>query len=364
MEVHVPHDVVSNHILPRIPAKSVYPFKCVLKEWHSFLTSDTFKNQNNDRHIHDHENNLKLLVFYKTKALFEFITIDCEAAPSYKGLTPTRRPLPQFGDTTPHDIRILTSFYGLVCLGIIKDKGDVGYSNLIILNPLTNEYKRLSKSNSRKECNYTPYSWSLFGFYYSCCEDDYKLLFVNILDDKVHIYALRSDSWRKVDVFQHTWRLYTINRRRGTYFNENLYFLQLNSADRLSSIIRFDTKTERLSKIETPNVDDNSNASHNYFATIMVKSDCIHVCVKYDIKISCDRGFRRTSYIKLWKLDENENMKEVVTYQLRPHVDGISMSYLVPLHLLENGNCLMRNCSCHEHQIYEVDLKKKKDYFK
>ncbi|GJX78457.1 homeobox-leucine zipper protein HAT22-like protein [Tanacetum coccineum] len=83
---------------------------------------------------------------------------------------------------------------------IIKDKGDVGYSNLIILNPLTNEYKRLSKSNSPKECNYTPYSWSLFRFYYSCCEDDYKLLFVNFLDDKVHIYALRTDSWRKVDL--------------------------------------------------------------------------------------------------------------------------------------------------------------------
>nr|GEX14554.1 hypothetical protein [Tanacetum cinerariifolium] len=141
MEVHVPYDVISNHILPRILAKSVCRFKCVSTEWHSFLTSDTFKNKHNDHNIDDHENNLKLLVLYKTKALFEFTTIDYEAAPRDKGLTPTRRPLPQFGGTTPHNIHILTSFHGLVCLGIIKENGDVGYFDLILWNPFTNEYK-------------------------------------------------------------------------------------------------------------------------------------------------------------------------------------------------------------------------------
>nr|GEX61654.1 hypothetical protein [Tanacetum cinerariifolium] len=240
MEVHVPHEIISNHILPRIPAKSVCRFKCVSKEWHSFLTSDTFKNKHNDHNIDDHENNLKLLVLYKTKALFEFTTIDCEAAPSDKGLTPTCLPLPQFGGTTPHDIHILTSFHGLVCLGIIKENGDIGYSDLILWNPLTNEYK-------------------------SCCEDDYKLLFVDLFDNNVYIYALRLDSWKKID-------------------------------------------------------------------------------------------------IKLCKLDEYGNMKEVLTYELRPNVYDHTISSLIPFHLMKNGNWLMlKNCwHSNNDRIYKVDLKKKR----
>ncbi|GJR90740.1 putative F-box domain-containing protein [Tanacetum coccineum] len=174
MEVHVPHDVILNHILPRIPAKSVCRFKCVSKEWHSFLTSDMFQNKHN-RHVDDHKNNLKLLVLSKTEKSLEFATIDCEAPLSDKGLTPTRRSLPPFEDsTTPYHIDILTSFHGL------------GLHHVFI-------------GNSR--------IW-----YYSRCEDDCKLLFVNFTDDNVYIYSLRWDSWRKVDGFQQTSRLYPGSR--------------------------------------------------------------------------------------------------------------------------------------------------------
>ncbi|GKA59868.1 F-box/kelch-repeat protein-like protein [Tanacetum coccineum] len=360
MEVHIPHDVVSNHILPRVPAKSLCRFKCVSKEWHSFLTSDMFKNKHN-RHVDDHKNNLKLLSLFETKSSFEFATIDCEVPRRRKGLTPTRRPLPQFGDTTPGDIDILTSFHGLVCLGIKKYKYDAEYSGLILWNPLTNEYKRLSKYNSHKIRHSASY-WK-FRLYYSCCEDDYKLLLVKLFDDHVYIYSLKSDSWRKVDAFQHTSRLGHELLSRGTYLQENLYFLQENSNNRrLSSIIRFDTKTECFSKIETPYVDRDA---YNYFPTMVVKSDCIHVCVKYDIYMSCDNSFGRTTCIELWKLDEYGKMKEVVTYQLRPRVyNDQTISSLIPFHLMKNGKWLMRNCSSREHKIYEVDLKKKKHYFK
>ncbi|GJR92254.1 F-box/kelch-repeat protein-like protein [Tanacetum coccineum] len=358
MEVHVPHDVILNQILPRVPAKSVGRFKCVSKEWHSFLMSDMFQNM----YIDHHQYNLKLLVLSKTEKSLEFATIDCEAPPSDKGLTPTRRPLPPFEGITPYKIRILASFHGLVCLGI-HERVSCVYSHLILWNPLTNEYKRLSKSYSHKECNKIWWYGSAFGLYYSCCEDDYKLLYVNFFHGNVYIYSLRSDSWRKVHVFQHTSRLYNERWSRGTYLNENLYFLE-NSNDRLSSIIRFDTKTEQFSKIKTPNVDDDPN--EYYFAAIVVKNDCIHVCVKYDIHGSCDNGFRRTTCIKLWKLDEYGNMKEVLTYQLRPHVYDFHITSLIPFHLMKNGKWLMRNeCDSYKHKIYEVDLiNKKKHYFK
>ncbi|GJU11744.1 putative F-box domain-containing protein [Tanacetum coccineum] len=88
LEVHVPDDVILNHILARVPTKSVCRFNCVSKEWHSFLASDMFKNKHN-QHVDDHKNNLKFMFLSKTETSFEFATIDCEEAPpSDKDLTP------------------------------------------------------------------------------------------------------------------------------------------------------------------------------------------------------------------------------------------------------------------------------------
>ncbi|GJT25020.1 putative F-box protein [Tanacetum coccineum] len=360
LEVHVPDDVILNHILARVPTKSVCRFNCVSKEWHSFLASDMFKNKHN-QHVDDHKNNLKFMFLSKTETSFEFATIDCEEAPpSDKDLTPTRRPLPPFEETTPYDIHILTSFHGLVCLGILKDWRDVEYSDLILWNPLTNEYKRLSKSKYQHRDCITLY-WK-FGLYYSCCEDYYKLLCLNLFDDYVYIYSLKSDSWRKVDAFQHISRLFIERWSQGTYLNENLYFLRQDINNQSSSIIRFDTKNERLSKIETPCVDANNQDAKFYFATIMVKSDCIHVCVKYDINMSCDKSFQRTTCIELWKLDEYGKMKQVLTYQLRPLLyDHNTISSLIPFHLMKNGNWLMlkNGSSFSNDRIYKVYLKKK-----
>nr|GEX56509.1 hypothetical protein [Tanacetum cinerariifolium] len=257
MEVHVPHDVILNHVIPRVPAKSVGRFRCVSKEWHSFLTSKMFQNM----HIDHHPNNIKLLVFSKTETpLFEFTTINCEAPPSDNGFTPIC--LPRFEGITPRRIYILASFHGLVCLGI-KEMDDASvYSDLILWNPLTNEYK-------------------------SSCEDDYKLLAVKIFGDKVYIYSLKSDSRRKVDAFQSTHIIY-----HGRWSPDT------------------------------------------------------------------DSGFGwTTTYIKLWKLDEYGNMKEVATYQIRPH--GYAR-HLIPFHLMRNGNWLMRDGWSQNHKIYKVDLKNQK----
>ncbi|GKE31406.1 F-box/kelch-repeat protein-like protein [Tanacetum coccineum] len=214
------------------------------------------------------------------------------------------------------------------------------------------EYKTLSKSNCHQECNNIGFFCS-FGLYYNFYEDDYRLLYVRNLENKVYIYSLRSDSWRKVDVFQDTSRLYLKYQSPGTYLNDNLYFLQ-DSDEPLSSIIRFDTKTERFSKIETPNADDNLKV-YDYCASITVKGDCIHVCVKYDTGLK--------TFIKLWKLDKDGKMTEVLNYQLRLHdfIDFDIIRNLIPFHLLKNGKWLMlkNRWSSYNHRIYKVDLKKK-----
>nr|GEZ42489.1 hypothetical protein [Tanacetum cinerariifolium] len=119
---------------------------------------------------------------------------------------------------------------------------------------------------------------------------------------------------------------------------------------------RVDTKTKPFLEIETHHLDDNPDA-YDYYSTIVVKGDCIHVCVKYDIDISYDSGFGSMTCIKLWKLDEYGKMIELVDYKLRTPVYDIPLGSLIPFYLMKNGNWVM--CSYENHQIYKVDLKKK-----
>nr|GEV87778.1 hypothetical protein [Tanacetum cinerariifolium] len=68
------------------------------------------------------------------------------------------------------------------------------------------------------------------------------------------------------------------------------------------------------------------------------------------------------TWIKLCKLDEYGNMKEVLTYELRPNVYDHTISSLCPFHLMKNENWLMlKNCwDSNNDRIYKVDLKNKR----
>ena len=115
MASEFPQDIVLFNILPRLPGNSVIRFKCVSKQWNSFLSTPLFKKM----HLHnipndDHHNPHKLLILLSAKSSW-FRTMDCEAPED--GLT-TGRNLPF--KVTNHELSIvpLTSFHGLVCVGL------------------------------------------------------------------------------------------------------------------------------------------------------------------------------------------------------------------------------------------------------
>ncbi|KAI3712277.1 hypothetical protein L1987_70828 [Smallanthus sonchifolius] len=82
-------------------------------------------------------------------------------------------------------------------VGRMKDALRNEYSDLILWNPSTCEYRTLSKGNHH-HC-YRIWPKRAFSLYYSSCDDDYKLLRVT---HDVYIYSLRSDSWRTVGYSQ------------------------------------------------------------------------------------------------------------------------------------------------------------------
>nr|GEX45441.1 hypothetical protein [Tanacetum cinerariifolium] len=300
MAVSLPQDVILFQIITRVPTKSVDRFKCVSKQWNSFLMSDKFKEMHNDHNlqkvfVYPHLEPQNLFLLYAGTATF--YTIDCELPPDN---SPCSRPLPQFvAYRSPRHTSILTSFHGLVCVGIEKNlRRDF---DIILWNPVTTEYKRLSKPSNPDHMECYKGSGRVYGLYY--CSDT-KSPFQDDL-------------------------------RPGVCLNENLYFQSDIITD---SSLRFDTKAKRFHKIKNPPIPD----GYSPWTKITVENGSIHLCVLYD------------SIIELWKFIANGDIwTKVATYQ--PNHDIFDFS---PGHLTSNGNLLMID-SIKGLRVFQVDLKKK-----
>ncbi|GKC63701.1 F-box/kelch-repeat protein-like protein, partial [Tanacetum coccineum] len=189
----VPTGILLFNILPRLPARAVLRFKCVSKQWYSFLKTKMFF----DMHTYhatttnDHNN---LLVFSNETSKAKFSTIDCEGDDDFASW----RTVPF--KVNRKQMSILTSVHGLVGVGIkhprVYENFIEYYSNLVLWNPFTREFKALSKTGARAECY--AQNGRVMALYYSHSDDDYRLLNVTNFCN-VYIYSLKSDSWRKVE---------------------------------------------------------------------------------------------------------------------------------------------------------------------
>ncbi|GKC77002.1 putative F-box domain-containing protein [Tanacetum coccineum] len=278
-------------------------------------------------YVYPHLEERKLFLNYSSEAAM-FYTIDCESLPDN---APCSRPLPQFVARSPQYTRILTSFHGLVCLGIKKNlRGDF---DIILWNPVTTEFKRLSKPSDldNMECSGRGY-----GLYYCSGADDYMLLVVTV-SCNAYIYSLKSDSWRKLD----TKPPFQYYLRPGFCLNQNIYFLSHNITE---GSMRFDTKAKRFHKMKNPPVPDGSDSPCS--PAITVQKGSIHLCAMY--------GWTCI----MWKFIADEDIwRKLVTYQLLPNNDTLG---LYPLHVTSNGNLLMIDHKHGGNRICQVDLPKKK----
>ncbi|XP_024963697.1 F-box/kelch-repeat protein At3g06240-like [Cynara cardunculus var. scolymus] len=350
-DIHRPHKNITPelppeiwlfHILPRLPIKSLLRVMSVCRQWRSIIKTPTFANV----HLHrvttngHHENSHKLLVL-STITPCSFRTMDCETPED--DLT-TARSFPF--KTSPENVMIIASLNGLVCVGIKKCRyDDDEYSDLILWNPVTGDYKTLSKANSNKQCYKT--CGIAFGLYYSCADDDYKLLRVTI-DRDAYIYSLRSDSWRMVESTQeylrHKPSWFSESWNPSTFLNEKLYFLKQVKRATVSpqsySIIQFDVKTEKLTETAAPSFGNLLTGCLN----MTVLRGCIHLTI-WKAKF---RHWCRT--MEMWRMDEDGDWGKMVTYCSIPSFPWFQQQ----LHLMRSGNWLMHS----EYGIYEVDLEK------
>ncbi|GKA09091.1 F-box/kelch-repeat protein-like protein [Tanacetum coccineum] len=320
----LPHDVFYN-ILLRLPVRSLIYCLCVSKQWHSIIKSPMFANMHLKRITHgDHQNHHKLLVLHRNIPC-TFSTFDCETL----DLGPCR-PVPF--EVTNGNIRIKSSCNGLVLVTLKKDVSDTMFSDLILWNPLTGDYKTLSKPKYYKEL-YDKLG-NVFEMYYNSSEEDYRLLRITYRHN-VYIYSLKSDTWRRIklkDAFesvsnfihkQHKMLFKGSIWLAGTW-NENLY---LNT---YGNKIVFDTKTEKFTEINTLLIYNQQTHSE-----ITVQRGCMYLWVKYRIQ----RDRISQEYIKLFKMKEDGDWGNISTYI---HDAKDLDRFLRPLHLMRGGNWLMK----------------------
>ncbi|KAD3067993.1 hypothetical protein E3N88_35873 [Mikania micrantha] len=178
--------LIESEILTRLPAKSVGRFKCVCKQWKSFLSTPTFVRT----HLHYHRtiNDHKLLL--------------ADGA--------TLRKVP-FTDTIPSNpnpnpsgahakvLLLLASLDGLVLLASITQEGP---TELVFLNPLTGAFRKLSpffEPDPNDIFGFTHF-YDVMGFYKDDSCNDYKLVYLIAGGDLgAYIYSHRLDTWREID---------------------------------------------------------------------------------------------------------------------------------------------------------------------
>lgn len=202
-------------------------------------------------------------------------------------------------------MEIISSFHGLLCIGGMNNEYE--YSDIILSNPVTGEYKILSKTNSQNGC-YMKYG-KAFELYYSSYDDDYKLLRVTN-GCRAYIYSLKSDSWREVG-FLKDFEYERQDRMLSTWLNEKLYILLTLTIDESLqshySIIRFDFKTEKFNEIAAPSFERKTIC-----LCLTVQKGSIHLWVTNDnLKVNSMDACRE---IELWRMSGDEKWTKVVSY--------------------------------------------------
>lgn len=181
----IPLDILSNGILPRLPAKSLMRFKCVSKTWLALIPSHEFIQRQLSYALTSSTNDLFILT--GNDSCLYSCSLDLPEAPAVK--------LPSFGI----EPSVVGSCNGLLCIQIYRP-----YC-LVLLNPSTGSYRKIPSLLPPRRC-----SALSFGFGYDSRTDDYKVVrlaerhpslgfFGRQMDRIVQVFSLSTNSWEVIE---------------------------------------------------------------------------------------------------------------------------------------------------------------------
>lgn len=242
---YLPHDLISHHILTRLPIKTLLQFKSVSKEWYSTISSCEFTKMHLKSFILTHhpsspiewlfihaENNYYLLYCEEDEQVLDYYFVKLET---------------NFDEQDKDDeLHLVGSCNGLVCLANSSSNGG---NYFYIWNPISQNFHRFSDQSMLSFNHRT--SW---GFAYVSSSDDYKVVRLdqnrNTLEMVTRVFSLKTREWKQINDhgFDHNVSLAKTNP--GVLVNETLYwFMDTNGPNRKLMVVGFDLGIEKFEQI-------------------------------------------------------------------------------------------------------------------
>ncbi|GKA13776.1 F-box domain containing protein [Tanacetum coccineum] len=334
VELHF--EIIESEILPRLPARSLIRCMCVCKQWKSFISTREFARMNL-YHIRNDQYPTHSKLIEMSCSSQTFTSRNCENLKNHDSTTVRPIPFATGGDEV---FIVVGSLDGLVCVALERT------CELVIWNPLTTAYKKLSMSNAPP---FFRRNRDAIGFYFDSSNNDYKLLQVVSNDPSgAYIYSQKSDSWKKIDCLVSDQCFFNSRWSFATFLGQSLYFKVkcfIRMAVRRNLIVTFDVKSEKFRNIRFPSLFD----KHLGVSLVVVKG-CIHLCVAYGKFTDTDKPFLADSKGELWRMDDGDCWTKVAVFFRAQHSPLRFNNFYVS----RNGNSIV--ILDHNNLLYKLDI--------
>ncbi|KAK9161422.1 hypothetical protein Syun_007763 [Stephania yunnanensis] len=308
----LPHDIITEEILPKLPPNSLLRFKLVCKKWRDLINHPDFIHAHL---LHHSRSNRQLNVLFTNQGKLHSRTIKTcvsSSSSSSSSIEVARNPLPSnCFDLHKHREPIFWgSCNGLICL-------QTGDYELGLWNPCTGSYTALPYHPPIR----APAS---YGFGYDAETKDYKLVkIVSIINNttdpqvQVWVFTLNSNSWRAISSYDDDNDddddcavCTAVGAAPGKYINDDdrgvVYWVGEGLLDKL---ICFDIRDEVFSVLMLPNI---SSIITQEISGIEICD--IDGCLALARELNCEAGMilhevwlKKENWIKMYSVDASRS---------------------------------------------------------
>ncbi|KAL8127140.1 F-box protein CPR1-like [Apium graveolens] len=321
----LPPELIDGGIFSRLPVKSLLRFRCVSKHYCSLIDSPKFiKSQ-----LLKYNLNPKSIITWNT---LEISSVELDSLDNPILL---HHPFEIYHKPNPSDTpfaeraNLLGSCNGLICLLRADLVNDPSCAKIVFWNPSTRKYYKLPSCEIDLAVHLSNIiEYEVYGFGYDDVNDDYKLLritqFYNEVRNKVRIYSLKSDSWRRLDYCP--FRFATADLAagpRGVFIEGSLHYLVNKKLScGIARIYAFHVGTEEYHVVPHPPFSDMS-----FLGTMDKLGGKLCLICSYD-----------KSHMDVWVMD-NYGVKESWTklFSVAQYVDARNFECPTPITFSKDG---------------------------
>ncbi|KNA03560.1 hypothetical protein SOVF_207960 [Spinacia oleracea] len=307
---HLPDDLITQHILPKLPVKSLFKFKSVSKQWYSTLSSYQFANT----HFKLSPSSHTQFIFIQNRN--DFYLFSCNDDGDEIGDYCKKNLLKLGFDFNDEELVLIGSCNGLVCLASFS-----GYF-FVLWNPLTGQFRKYSDPELLVDSSSSfRVSW---GFGYVSVTDDYKVVRIlelnGSLDIWVHVFSLKWNRWTRMsnEVCQDLISLrtnerqrleldhggeslfpYSFHSRQGVLVDETLYWIVSKENGWCRKIVAFNLVLEMFESFICMDLVSNGVYLDKF---VFAMGGCLYKCrvdVRDDIRIDMLKGSGKVDSLRL-----------------------------------------------------------------